>query len=109
MLYDPVGRGSSAVATMPRSRRVFTREGSDRIPLGRKRRSGQDEEGKVMNPSAFIFIFTLLLLLLLLTRSFGKRTPQLRDYRACPHCDEPILFQARVCRHCNRTVTKGMN
>ncbi len=26
------------------------------------------------------------------------------DYRACPHCAEPIRAEAKVCRYCGRDV-----
>ena len=28
----------------------------------------------------------------------------LPEYRACPHCAEPILVEARLCKHCHRSV-----
>jgi hypothetical protein len=28
----------------------------------------------------------------------------LPEYRACPHCAEPILVEARLCKHCHKSV-----
>jgi uncharacterized membrane protein YdbT with pleckstrin-like domain len=30
--------------------------------------------------------------------------PGVREERECPHCAEPILLRARVCKHCGRDV-----
>jgi hypothetical protein len=60
-----------------------------------------------MDQPSLILLCMALLALLAAARGVKKRTPQHSDYSACPHCAEPIFFQAKVCKHCNRTVRRG--
>ena len=35
----------------------------------------------------------------------GLSAPVSRDERECPHCAEPILARAKLCKHCGRDVS----
>lgn len=40
----------------------------------------------------------------IITGQVAAASASVRDERACPFCAEPILVQARVCKHCGHDV-----
>lgn len=61
-----------------------------------------------LTPSGAIFILVVILMVVLMIIFRRRKTPEpetgLPEYKACPHCAEPIRVEARVCKHCGRNV-----